>query len=210
MSLHFPYAPAEEAAAGEFVVLEGVSGVGKSTLTSALTRRLGATTLHTLPEPVTKLSSQVNTELRPLPQFAFYLSGLLHASDLVRAGLKNGPVVADRYVSSVVACHAAVNSVALETVTGLLAPFLPYLVQPRRTFYLRASEDALRDRMKQKTDMKQDDTDLFDVPGRLAGLLANFDAVAAADPSALVLDTDGHSSDALATQIITALEVPRA
>ncbi|MFI9584066.1 dTMP kinase [Streptomyces sp. NPDC052236] len=204
--LRRPYAPAEEPIEGRFYVLEGVSGIGKSTLATLLAEWLGAATLHTLPEPLTSLSTDVNSALRPLPQFAFYLSGLLHASDLVRAGLRGGPVVADRYMSSVVACHAAANGVALDQARGLLEPFTPYLIRPHRTFYLRASEGALRDRLARKSDVKQDDTDLFGVPGRLAGLLANFEAVAATDPSAVVLDTDDLGPKELTAYIIKSLE----
>jgi thymidylate kinase len=205
-ALYGPYASIEDATKGQLYVVEGVSGIGKSTLTRVLAERLNATTLHTLPEPLSSWSGVVNSALRPLPQFGFYLSGLLHASDRIRDGLTHGPVVADRYASSVIACHSTVHGLDLDQVTGLLAPFQPYLLRPARTFYLRASEETLRARLRHKTDAKQDDTDLFAVPGRLTALLKNFDAVAACDPSAVVLDTDDRTPDALATSITNALE----
>ncbi|MEU1806888.1 hypothetical protein [Streptomyces sp. NPDC019937] len=71
-----------------------------------------------------------------LPQLAFYLSGVLHASDSIRHCRIIGPVVADRYVSSVIACHAAVHGVEVETVIALLNPFHSYLEIPTCTFYL--------------------------------------------------------------------------
>ncbi|WP_309235468.1 thymidylate kinase [Streptomyces sp. TRM64462] len=204
------YAPGDVPPNRRLYVLEGVSGIGKSTLTGLLAERLGATTLHTLPEPLTAWSAQVNTTLRPLPQLGFYLSGLLHASDLVRDALNHGHVIADRYVSSVMACHAAVHGIDLDQVVSLLGPFEPYLVAPARTFYLRASETTLRERLGTKRDLKKDDTDLFAVPGRLKALLANFDAVAARDPSAIVLETDGRTPEQLATLIDDILEEPDA
>jgi thymidylate kinase len=196
-----------------FIVLEGVSGIGKSTLTKLLTERLVGTSLHTLPDPHSGWSGQVNRQLRPLPQFAFYLSGLLHASDAVRQARTVGPVIADRYVSSVIACHAAVNRVDIEDVTRFLAPFRPYLESPHHTFYLRCSEAALRDRMTTKaaaTGLTPDDRDLFGVPGRLAMLLANFEEVAAADPTAVAVDTDGKTPEELADWITNHLEADRA
>ncbi|MFI9080809.1 dTMP kinase [Streptomyces sioyaensis] len=192
------------------MVLEGVSGVGKSTLTRLLARRLGATTIHTLPEPHTGLSSVINAQLRPLPQFAFYLSGLLHASDVVREALSAGPVVADRYASSVMACHAAVTGIDLVQVQELIAPFKPYLLAPDATFYLTSSDRSLKERMETKTDVKQDDTDLFSVLGRLARLRANFEVLAEEDPSAVTLPTDGRSPDDLADTIVKHLEERRA
>lgn len=209
--LRAPYTPgAQEGRRGPFVVLEGVSGVGKSTLTRLVAKRLGATAIHTLPEPHTGLSSAINAQLRPLPQFAFYLSGLLHASDVVHAALRAGPVIADRYASSVMACHTAVNGVGLEQVKKLIAPFTPYLLAPDVTFYLAGFDRSLKRRLGTKTDVKQDDTELFGVPGRLARLRANFDAVAEEDPSAVTLPTDGQRPDELADIIIKHLEAKRA
>ncbi|WP_299535349.1 AAA family ATPase [uncultured Streptomyces sp.] len=187
-----------------FIVLEGVSGIGKSTLARTLARRLAASSLHTLPRPHTDWASTINSRLRPLPQFAFYLSGLLHAADAIRECRPLGPVVADRYVSSVIACHAAAHRVPVNDVECLLQPFRGYLVPPTHTFYLRCSEETLRARMETKADLKRDDTDLFTVPGRLGRLLSNFEDVAARDPSAITLDTDDQSPDELA-DVVTRL-----
>jgi thymidylate kinase len=210
-TLKSPYAPdRSREPTRPFVVLEGVSGVGKSTLAALLGERLRATTVHTLPEPHTDLSPAVNSHLKALPQFAFYLSGLLHVSDRIRDALTRGPVVADRYLSSVAACHAAVHGAGLDQVRGLLEVFLPYLIQPDATFYLNSSNRALADRMGSKTDLKQDDTELFEVPGRLAALRKNFTAVALTDPTAVMLDTDDRSPDDLAAAVIKHLEEIRA
>ncbi|WP_234392052.1 dTMP kinase [Streptomyces sp. WM6378] len=212
MSLPPAYAPIpyDDFPRGFFGVLEGVSGVGKSTLARVLAKRLGATALHTLTLPHQGWAEEARLRLRALPQFGFYLSGLLHTSDRARQELTAGPVIADRYRSSVIACHAAAHGVAAEDVTRLLDPFDDYLAAPDRTFYLRCSEEALRERMRSKQDLKQDDTDLFEVPHRLKQLLANFETVAAGDPTAVVLDTDGRTPDQLADEILTYVEGGRA
>ncbi|WOI59626.1 thymidylate kinase [Streptomyces fradiae] len=201
-----PYQPLHhEGGRQPFIVLEGVSGIGKSTLSKALASRLRAFTLHTLPHPHDAWSRTVNGWLRPLPQFAFYLSGALHASDRIRERRATAPVVADRYISSIVACHAAVHRVPIQAVRGLITPFQPYLVAPDLTFYLRCSEASLRERLVMKTDLKQDDTDLLAVPDRLTRLIANFDHVAQLDPSAITLDTDGRSPDELVDAVLRQL-----
>ncbi|MGV9878430.1 dTMP kinase [Streptomyces sp. NPDC003006] len=192
-----------------FLVLEGVSGIGKSTLAELLTARLGASGLHTLPVPHSVWSPLVNGCLHALPQFAFYLSGVLHAADSVRRCRAVRPVVADRYISSVIACHSAVHGVAVAEVTELLEPFRPYLEPPDHTFYLRCSEQALRDRMAAKArcgELTPDDAELFNVSGRLDRLLGNFESVAAADPTAVVLDTDGSTPDELTERILAHME----
>ncbi|MFD9812533.1 dTMP kinase [Streptomyces sp. NPDC059080] len=205
-----PYAPSPAVRRGPFVVLEGVSGIGKSTLARLLADRLDAAALHTLPGPHATWAHTASTDLEPLPQFAFYLSGLLHASDLVHRQLASSPVIADRYASSVIACHAAVHRLDTDDVTHLLAPFTPYLAAPDHTFYLRCSPGALRERMATKKDLKADDTALFGIPGRLERLVANFDAVADADTTAIRLDTDGRSPDQLADTVLDHLEQARA
>ncbi|MBD0746164.1 thymidylate kinase [Streptomyces sp. CBMA152] len=202
--------PYDDFPRGFFGVLEGVSGVGKSTLARVLAKRLEATALHTLTVPHEGWAQEARLQLRALPQFAFYLSGLLHASDRARQALTAGAVIADRYTASVIACHAAVHGVTTEDVTRLLAPFRDYLARPDRTFYLRCSEDVLRERMRSKRDLKQDDRDLFEVPGRLKQLLVNFESVAAGDPTAVVLDTDDRSPDQLADEILKYMEGERA
>ncbi|MFE1749585.1 dTMP kinase [Streptomyces anandii] len=202
-----PYQPLhDEGAEHPFVVLEGVSGVGKSTLRKLLVQRLGATGIHTLHRPHGNWSSHVNTMLRPLPQFAFYLSGALHASDAVRQARAVGPVVADRYVSSVIACHAAVHRIGLEHVAKLLEPFRAYLATPTHTFYLRCSEKTLRERLAGKSDRTLDDTELIEVPTRLERLAANFEAVARQDPTAVWLNTEEKTPGILADWIFTRLE----
>ncbi|MEU6989827.1 thymidylate kinase [Streptomyces sp. NPDC046465] len=212
MNLPSAYAPIpyDDLPRGFFGVLEGVSGVGKSTLARLLAKRLGATALHTLTLPHEEWAEAARLRLQALPQFGFYLSGLLHTSDRTREALTAGPVIADRYRSSVIACHAAAHGIPAEDVTRLLDPFHDYLATPDRTFYLRCSEQALRERMRSKPDLKQDDADLFEVPHRLKQLLANFETVAVGDPTAVVLDTDGRTPDQLADEILTYVESGRA
>ncbi|MEU0744779.1 thymidylate kinase [Streptomyces sp. NPDC006134] len=186
-----------------FVVLEGISGIGKSTLARTLSARLGAASLHTVPDPHHPWCAAINAGCAALAQFAFYLSGVLHSTDLIRGYLADGgPVVADRYVSSVIAYHSAVHELDMGQVRELLAPFWPYLVGPDRTFYLRCNDQTLQARMSAKGDYNQDDHDMMTVPGRLERLRRNFDTLAAEDPTAVVVDTGDQTPDELADTIL--------
>ncbi|MET9061937.1 thymidylate kinase [Streptomyces antibioticus] len=178
---------------GPFIVLEGISGIGKSTLARLLTERLDAGTLHTVPDFYMPWAPVMNARTRALPQFAFYLSGVLHAADVIRNHGERGPVVADRFVSSVLAYHSAVHELDMAQVADLLVPFRPYLPTPDRTFYLRCTDRTLHARMAGKRDYNQDDHDMITVPGRLERLRFNFDKVAADDPTAVIIDTDDRT-----------------
>ncbi|MGW5397761.1 dTMP kinase [Streptomyces sp. NPDC003952] len=199
----------DEDRAEAFVALESPSGFGKSTLAKLLARRWSGSVLHTLAPPHAEWSQEASS-LKPLPQFAFYLSGLLHVSDRARKALTIGPVIADRYASSVVACQAAIHGASTIEVDQMLVPFRPYIVKPDVTFYLRCSEEALRARLGRKQDFKQDDADLFGVPGRFKSLVECFEKVAASDPTAVMLDTDNSSPADLADMITSHMEERRA
>jgi thymidylate kinase len=201
--------PAYQAAltgrAGLFIVLEGISGSGKSTLAALLAARLSGKHFHTVPAPVSDLQPYINANARPLPQLAFYLAGVLHASDLARDGLQHGHVIADRYLNSVIANHAAVHQLANDTVTAVIARFTSYLIVPDLTIYLHTSPAELGRRMHAKPDQTRSDHDLLDDPGLLQRLQDRYDQIAATDPTARHLHTTSRSPAALADIITTML-----
>jgi thymidylate kinase len=199
------YQPEAASRAGVFIVLEGISGSGKSTLARLLAARLPARVLHTVPAPVSDLQPYVNANARPLPQLAFYLSGVLHASDLAREGLQHGHVIADRYLNSVIANHAAVHELPNDTVTAVIGAFTSYLAAPDLTVYLHTSPGELARRMRAKADQTRSDRDLLTDTSLLQRLQGQYDQIAAADTTARHLHTTGRSPAGLANLIIAML-----
>jgi thymidylate kinase len=197
------YQPTRTARVGSFVVLEGISGSGKSTIAALLADRLGCVHFHTVPTPVSDLQPYINSRARAFPQLAFYLAGVLHASDLARTALKDGHAIADRYVNSVIANHAAVHDLDNNVVEATIAPFTPYLAAPDLTVYLHTDLDGLTTRMRNKPDLTQSDEDLLANRELLERLQDHYDQIAAGDPNAYHLDTDGYAADELASHIIT-------
>lgn len=195
------YQPAEKPRSGIFVVLEGISGSGKSTLAAHLAARLDCRTFHTVPAPVSDLQPYINANARALPQLAFYLAGALHAADLARQALQRGHAVADRYVNSVIANHAAVHGLDNATVTATIAPFTGYLTQPDLTVYLHTDLDELTARMTAKPDQTASDRDLIADRALLRRLQERYDQVAGTDPTAYHLHTDGRTPDQLADHL---------
>jgi dTMP kinase len=201
-SLATAYQPSHDRRAGLFIVLEGISGSGKSTLAALLARQLKGRWFHTVPVPVSGLQPYINASARPLPQLAFYLAGALHASDLARLGLQDGHVVADRYVNSVIANHAAVHGLDNDTVTTAITPFTGYLLAPDLTVYLHTSPAELARRMRSKHDQTRSDRDLLTDSELLQRLQDRYDQVAATDPTARHLQTTGRTPEELAGLIL--------
>lgn len=199
------YLPEAATRAGLFIVLEGINGSGKSTLARLLAARLRARALHTVPAPVSDLQPYINANARPLPQLAFYLSGVLHASDLARDSLQHGHVIADRYLNSVIANHAAVHGLPNNAVTAVIGPFTSYLAAPDLTIYLHTSPGELARRMRAKADQTRSDRNLLAGTGLLQRLQDRYDQIAAADPTARHLHTTGRSPAELANLIIVML-----
>lgn len=202
------YQPARTSRDGVFIVLEGISGSGKSTLAALLAQQLGGRHFHTVPAPVSDLQPYINANARPLAQLAFYLAGVLHASDLARDGLQHGHVIADRYLNSVIANHAAVHDLPNDTVAAVIAPFTTYLAVPDLTVYLHTSPRELTRRMHAKPDQTRSDQDLLADPGLLQRLQDRYDQIAATDPAARHLHTAGRSPAELAGLIAAMLPVP--
>jgi thymidylate kinase len=199
------YQPAVGDLAGLFVVLEGISGSGKSTLARLLAAGLRGRAFHTVPAPVSDLQPYINASARPLPQLAFYLAGVLHASDLARNALQHGHAVADRYLSSVIANHAAVHGLDNDAVAAVIAPFTGYLATPDLTVYLHTSPSELARRMRAKPDQTCSDRDLLSDANLLQRLQDHYDQMAATDPTARHLHTTGRSPAELADLIIAML-----
>lgn len=205
------YQPVTGGAAGLFIVLEGISGSGKSTLARLLAARLRGQAFHTVPAPVSDLQPYINAVVRPLPQLAFYLAGVLHASDLARAALQHGHAIADRYLNSVIANHAAVHGLDNDTVAAVTAPFTSYLTVPDLTVYLHTSPHELARRMRAKPDRTRSDHDLLTDSSLLHRLQDRYDQIAATDHTARHLHTTGRTPGELAsliTAMLPAMPIP--
>ncbi|MER6948078.1 deoxynucleoside kinase [Nonomuraea sp. NPDC000554] len=195
------YQPADTPRSGIFLVLEGISGSGKSTLAARLADRLDCQSFHTVPAPVSDLQPYINAHARAFPQLAFYLSGALHAADLARHALQTGHAVADRYIKSVIANHAAVHGLDNDTVAATIAPFTEYLTQPDLTVYLHTDLDELAARMTAKSDQSAADRDLIANRELLERLQDHYDRIARADPTAYHLVTDSRTPAELTDHI---------
>lgn len=126
-----------------FVVIEGLDGVGKSSVVRELANRMtmeGVTSTaqrcpvgdYQLAEPY--LRRECDTDAR----YLFYLSGAKHSSDFARKLLTKSSVIFDRYVYSTLAYHRASGlrvSVDIESLD---------LLQPDFKYWLKVTDERVR------------------------------------------------------------------
>ncbi|MEO6969302.1 MAG: hypothetical protein ABI217_00210 [Chthoniobacterales bacterium] len=136
----------------KFVVIEGCNGVGKSTIVEYLKARTGASSFHYPPEFVSFRSDvRLDECVAPLPRLVYYLAATLHLSDLVRAQLKQGHVVCDRYLASPLSLMIAEAAIEEREAHKLTEPFAPYLRMPDVTLLLTAEHAVASARIKNRS-----------------------------------------------------------
>lgn len=130
-----------------FIVIEGIDGVGKSSVAASVAKKLGAQLMRTPPDFFDQFENWLETITSPETRFLLYMFGNSYVSDRVRSDLKQRSIVCDRYFASTVAYHRAM---------GCLLPtsILDYgLVKPDYTFFLNVtSEEVRRTRLLKRND----------------------------------------------------------
>ncbi|HOU54431.1 MAG TPA: AAA family ATPase [Myxococcota bacterium] len=137
-----------------FVVLEGLDGCGKSTVCGLLADRLGACLLKTPPAGLDDIRGQIDglLEDRPLARPLFYASMGAWVSEQARRNLQAGiHTVCDRYYLSTLAYAAARGDVVPpDEIQGRL-------LRPTATFFLDASAEVRRERMRLRGALRRED-----------------------------------------------------
>ena len=134
-------------ALANFVVVEGLDGVGKTTLAKFLQDKLGYIYMYSIPQKFIDLRHELLASVNAQAKFLFYLSGILAMQDELREHLRQGNrVVMDRYVYTTLAYHQALR------IDTKFIPMTEFpIVWPNRCFLLLVSEESRLQRLgKQK------------------------------------------------------------
>jgi dTMP kinase len=106
------------------VVVEGVDGVGKSTLARRIAQKFGYEYRYPVPKPFSEIRQQIEGLGDVDARFFYYLAGNVALQSKLRAELVAGTrVVFDRYVFSTFASHAAMGA----SLGGLTVAHVPFM-----------------------------------------------------------------------------------
>lgn len=108
-----------------FIALEGLHGVGKSTVAEILAHRLGVEVTPTIPEEFSIARKLVNNSFCIEARYMLFLSATLSAGEQIEKILRNGiDVVAESYIFRSIAFHEGMGS-RMEINVSIDRLFLP-------------------------------------------------------------------------------------
>src|SRR5688572_29564103 len=116
-----------------FVSLEGVDGVGKTTVAKLLATE-GPFQYYKSPAgPFAQLRKEIDEHATPLERYCFYRLATQFDSKQISRLLEKGPVVCDRYITSTAAYHIAMDGRIriIHNEEGLLKPHASFLLSAR-------------------------------------------------------------------------------
>ena len=153
-----------------FISLDGVDGVGKTTVAKLLAAD-GSSQYHKSPTgPFAQLRKEVDAHATPLERYCFYRLAMQFDSVQISQLLETNSVVCDRYIASTAAYHIAMDARirVIHNDAGLLKPHFAFLLGARS----EVRDKRILERAKVLSDVKlEGDSILLD---RVAEIFMSF------------------------------------
>ena len=138
--------------AHQFIVLEGISGSGKTELGKLLAQHVAGHYYTTPPEAFRPSRKEIDEKAILEARFLFYLASVVQASHEIGKILETQNVVCDKYIWSTVCYHKALGlDVKIPEGLGYIKPdhtFLVYCDNDVRLKRLRASRGPITNNVK--------------------------------------------------------------
>lgn len=137
----------KENAPHRFIVLEGISGSGKTEIGGRLSRQISALYYTTPPSMFQKVREEADRTLSLESRYLFYLSSVVQASWEISKIIETQGVVCDKYIWSTICYH---------TVYGLdvQLPLLSTYRQPDHVFLIVCDEEKRLHRLRNRGPIK--------------------------------------------------------
>jgi dTMP kinase len=126
-----------------FIAIEGIDGVGKTTVSEILARLLHGRKLRTPPRFFGRTGRLIDLQPRNTSTLLYYLSSVAWVSARARELIKSRPVVCDRYLHSTIVYHSIYgNGELCKRVIKELSLLIPDV-----TVHLKASKEIRESRL---------------------------------------------------------------
>lgn len=130
----------------KFYVLEGLDGVGKSTIGKKLSHVLGGKFIETPTKDFEPLKRKIFEKPYDV-QFLFFMASNMDASYQINDILKQYPVVCVRYIPSTVVAYCTYTGECLEDVLNEIKLYIKKMIKPDKTILLQVSEEEWYERI---------------------------------------------------------------
>lgn len=186
------------------VAIEGIDGVGKTTIATALAdhlRTLGQPVriMPMPPEELAEAANFMNHNASTKAHYLFYLAVVKHTSDQIEKQIEHGHVICARYLLSTLAYHWAANvNVRIELDDLVIVP-------PDLTVLLRCSENERQSRIQHRELKKPGDALKLTEDSILARIETLYHKF---DDSIIEIDTTGQTPSQVAESITALLPLP--
>lgn len=113
-----------------FITIEGVDGVGKTTVSKLLTEEMNATYYKSPGDVFLNFKTKVESPLNIFGRYSFYRLAVQSDSEKIKKNLESCTVVSDRYIASTFVYHSVMDPdiKKIHNEIGILKPDFSFLL----------------------------------------------------------------------------------
>lgn len=112
-----------------FIVVEGLSCSGKTTIAKEIAALLKAKYIKTPISPISSIRKDVDSKMSTTSKFLYYLSGIQHLSEKLKNLLQKKSVVCDKYIYSTIAVTKIQEPLLdLPSFVSVIEPSIKFLI----------------------------------------------------------------------------------